>query len=92
VSQLRQGLFPFDRRAGPSELNLSPALERIATLAGTVAASFEKGAGLLQEKSGTRLGKSTIQRTSEDVGARLAQQLQSGQTYGRKVVRPWHKD
>jgi hypothetical protein len=87
-----KGLFPFDRQAGLSARNLTPALERVATLAGTVADSFEKGSDLLQEMSGTRLGESTIERTSEDVGARLAKELQSGQTYGLKVVWPWHKD
>src|SRR4029077_16136856 len=44
-----RGLFPFDRQAGLTTRNLTPALERVATLAGAVADSFEKGADLLQE-------------------------------------------
>jgi len=46
-----------------TERNLTPALERIATLAGTVADSFEKGADLMHEMSGIRLGESTVERT-----------------------------
>src|SRR5206468_1340054 len=43
------GLFPFDQQAGLTTRDLTPALERVATLAGTVADSFEKGADLLAE-------------------------------------------
>lgn len=87
-----QGLFPFDRQAGLTSRNLTPALERIATLAGTVADSFEKGADMLQEMAGVRLGESTVERTSEDAGQRLAEAVQAGRTFGPKVLWPWHKD
>ena len=49
------GLFPFDEAAGLTARRLTPALERVATLAGTVADSFEKGAELLEEMAGFRL-------------------------------------
>ena len=39
-----KGLFPFDRDAGLTARDLTPALERVATLAGAVADSFEKAA------------------------------------------------
>jgi hypothetical protein len=45
-----QGLFPFDRRAGLTDRDLTPGLERTAALAGAVADSFEKGAALIEEK------------------------------------------
>ena len=50
-----QGLFPFDRQAGMTTRDLTPALERVATLAGAVADRFEKGAELLEELAGARL-------------------------------------
>jgi hypothetical protein len=87
-----QGRFPFDAQAGLTARKLTPALERVAALAGTVADSFEKAAELVQEMAGTRLGESTVERTTEEAGQRLAQQLQAGQTFGPKVVWPWHKD
>src|SRR5207248_2791061 len=64
------GLFPFDRQVGLTTRSLTPALERVTTLAGTVADSFEKGAELLHEMAGVRLGESTVERTTEDAGGR----------------------
>jgi len=87
-----QGAFPFDQQAGLTAKNLSPGLERVAALAGSVAGSFAKGADLLHEMAGVRLGESTVERTAEDAGERRAQQVQAGQTLGPKEVWPWHKD
>jgi hypothetical protein len=87
-----KGLFPFDQEAGLSVRNLTPGLERVATLAGTVADSFDKGTDLLHEMAGVRLGESTVERTTEDAGGRLAEALQAGQTFGPQTVWPWHKD
>ena len=50
-----QGIFPFDEAAGLAARKLTPALERVASLAGIVADSFEKGAELLHEMAGVRL-------------------------------------
>jgi hypothetical protein len=87
-----KGLFPFDQQAGLTARKLTPGLERVATLAGTVADSFEKGADLLQEMAGIRLGESTVERTTEDAGNRLAQDVQAGRTFGLRVLWSWHKD
>ena len=67
-------------------------MERVATLAGTVADSFEKGADLLEEMAGVRLGESTVERTTEDAGQRLAEAVGAGVALGPKVDWPWHKD
>ena len=87
-----QGLFPFDRDAGLTTRDLTPALERIATLAGAVADSFEKGAELLAEMAGARLSEATVERTTEDAGRRLAEAVAGGATFGPRVDWPWHKD
>jgi hypothetical protein len=87
-----RGLFPFDQQAGLTAQNLTPALERVAALAGAVADSFEKGGDLLHEMAGVRLGESTVERTTEGAGARLAGQLQAGVTFGPRAVWPWPKD
>jgi hypothetical protein len=42
--------------------------------------------------AGPRLSESTVERTTEGAGARLAEELQAGTTFGPKVVWPWHKD
>ena len=87
-----EGLFPFDRDAGLTARDLTPALERVATLAGTVADSFEKAAELLDEMAGVRLGESTVERTTEDAGGRLAGAVAAGTTFGPRADWPWPKD
>lgn len=87
-----KGLFPFDRQAGLTTRDLTPALERVASLAGAVADSFEKGADLLEEIGGVRVSESTVERTTEDAGHRLAEAVSAGSTWGPKVDWPWHKD
>jgi hypothetical protein len=64
----------------------------VVALAGTVADSFEKGAELVHEMAGVRLGESTIERTAEDAGQRLAADVRAGRALGPKVTWPWHKD
>ena len=86
------GLFPFDQQAGLTSRRLTPGLERVVALAGTVSESFEKGADLMHEMAGVRLGESTVERTTEDAGQRLAAAVQASKTFGPKVVWPWHKD
>jgi hypothetical protein len=87
-----KGLFPFDQEAGLTTRHLTPATERVATLAGAVADGFEKGADLLEELAGLRLGESTVERTTEDAGRRLAEAVEAGTTLGPRVDWPWHKD
>jgi hypothetical protein len=87
-----QGQCPFDRRAGLPEHRLTAAVEQLASLAGAVAPSFERGAELLEEMSGVRLSESTLQRTTEDVGGRLAGLLGQGVTFGPAVGWRWHAD
>jgi hypothetical protein len=77
-----KGLFPFDQQAGLTARHLTPAAERVATLAGAVADSFEKAAELLEELSGIRLGESTVARATENAGRRLADAVEAGTTLG----------
>lgn len=86
------GIFPFDEAAGLTPRRLTPALERVTTSAGAVADSFEKGAELLEEMAGVRLGESTVERTTEDAGRRLADAVQGVVVLGPKGDWPWHKD
>jgi len=87
-----KGLFPFDRDAGMTTRDLTPALERVATLAGAVADSFEKAAELVEEMAGTRISEATVERTAEDAGRRLAGAVADGATFGPKADWPWGKD
>jgi hypothetical protein len=71
---------------------LSPAVERLATLCGAVADSFEKGTELLKETAGIVLSESTVQRTTEAAGTRIAQHVQKGHTFGGIESWDWFRD
>jgi hypothetical protein len=87
-----KGQFPFDAQVGIPDHNITPAVERLSSLAGGVSPGFEKGADLLEEMSGVDLSESTIQRITEDVGARIALLLSQEITPGPRVVWQWHRD
>jgi hypothetical protein len=87
-----QGRCPFDEQTGISARDLTPAAEQLATLAGAVADSFGKGADLLLEMANLRLSESTVQRTTEDAGARLAGLLAEGVTFGPAQRWTWNRD
>lgn len=87
-----KGLCPFDSHAGIPDHQLTPAVERLASLAGAVGSSFEKGAELLEEMSGVALSESTVERTTEDVGTRIAQALGRGVTFGPRAEWSWRLD
>ncbi len=87
-----QGFTPFDLQAGFTDRQLTPAAERLATLAGATCESFERGADHLAEMAGIRLSESTVERTTEDVGARLAEMFSQDQTVGPAVQWKWHLD
>jgi len=87
-----QGQCPFDHHAGIPTHQLTPAVERLASLAGAVASSFEKGSELLEEMSGVDLSESTVERTTEDVGARIAALLAAEVTVGPRVDWTWRRD
>jgi hypothetical protein len=87
-----RGYYPFDQHAGIPTHQLTPAVERLASLAGGVSPSFEKGAELLQEMSGVALSESTVERTTEDIGQRIAALLGQGITFGPRLVWCWRRD
>ncbi len=87
-----KGQCPFDAHAGIPSHQLTPAVERLASLAGAVGSSFEKGAELLEEMSGVALSESTLERTTEDVGTRIAQALGQGVTFGPRAEWSWRLD
>jgi hypothetical protein len=86
------GFFPFDRDSGLTDRNLTPALERLATLAGAVADSFDKGAELLEEMAGASLSESTVGRTAVDAGLRWQRRAAAGEVLGGPTAWAWRPD
>ena len=77
---------------GLSAANLTPAVERLTTLTGAIADSFEKGGELLEETAGIHLCESTIQRTTEAAGRRIAETFAQGKTFGPAQPWSWYRD
>jgi len=72
--------------------SLTPAAEEISSLAG-VLGSFADGAErVLLKMCGLRLSESTVERTTEAAGQRVAAQLQAGQPLGPTEQWTWQKD
>jgi hypothetical protein len=86
------GSCPWDQEVGLTEQHLTPAVERLATLTGGVADSFEKGSELLAETAAVHLSEATVQRTTEATGRRIAQALNQGHTFDVGPSWNWYLD
>jgi hypothetical protein len=86
-------VVPWDQRVGLTAKRLTPAAEELVTLMGTTGESFEEAAKkLLPKMASIRLSESTVQRTSEAAGKRLATLLKEKKTLGGPRPWTWHKD
>ena len=87
-----RGYQPWCGRLQLGKRSLTPAAEEISSLAG-VLGSFADGAErVLQKMSGLRLSESTIERTTEAAGERVAAQLEAGKSLGPTEQWAWQKD
>jgi len=88
-----RGVIPWDRTVGLTTRQFTPATERLVTLAGSLSDSFQEAAEkVLPEMAGLRIAETTVQRTTEGVGQRLAEHLRQGRTFGFPNHWQWHKD
>jgi len=82
----------FDPLLRLSTQALTPATEEVVAMAG-VLDSFADGAErVLRKMAGLRLSESTVERTTEAAGQRVADQLQAGKSLGPTTQWDWQKD
>jgi hypothetical protein len=86
------GFCPWDQVLHLTAPALSPGAEEVACIAGVQASFAEASQRSLQRLTGLRLSESTVERTTEAAGQRVAQALEAGQTFGPKQPWAWHKD
>ena len=86
------GHFPWDEILRLSPKALTPGAEEVVTLLGIQDAFGKVADRTLSKATGLRLSESTVQRTTEAAGQRLAERLSAGAVFGPKTVWPWHKD
>lgn len=90
-SHCHTGLFPSDEEFGISDKKTPGATEVIALMG--VLEPFEEGAAeVLPRLSGLNVSASTVQRTTETVGADVALRREQGESFGPNVSWNWHTD
>src|SRR5205085_642774 len=84
------GQFPWDEQLRVSPQRLTPGAQEVVCLAG-IQESFGKAAErTLVKLAGLRLSESTVERTTEAAGTRLAERLQAGAVFGPQQSWQWH--
>lgn len=87
----RSGFCPWDEVLDLDASDTTPAAREVVSMAGAVEA-FGQAAAFLERMSGVRLSESSVQRTSEAVGADIGRRLDRGETFGAAADWDWHKD
>jgi hypothetical protein len=87
-----QGHVPWDQTLGLGATALTPAASEAASIAG-VQTSFAQSAEItLHKLCGLRLSESTVERVTEDAGARLRTLLEDQTTFGAEKPWAWQLD
>lgn len=83
---------PWDKTLGLTQKALTPAAEQVTAQAGVLASFGEASERTLKTLCGLKVSESTVERTTEDAGRRIAERLEQGQTQGPKQSWPWQRD
>lgn len=83
---------PWDQTLGLTEKALTPAAAQVAAQAGVLAGFGEAAERTLRSMCGLRISESTVQRTTEAAGRKVAEQLEAGQTQGPAESWEWQRD
>ena len=86
------GRKPWDQALGLTSKSLTPAAEQLSAQAGVLASFAEASQRTLVSMSGLRISESTVERASEEAGARLQRKLNQGQTQGPRQSWEWQRD
>ena len=83
---------PWDLQLAVGRRDLTPAATEIVTLAGTLGPFGQAAERVLVKMTGLRLSESTVERTTEESGARLDKLLRAKTQLGAKRIWPWQRD
>lgn len=87
------GVVPWDQTVGLTPRSFTPATERLVCLAGTLSDGFAEAAEkVLPEMAALQVAETTVQRTAEAAGQRLAEHYRGGGTLGFPHPWSWHRD
>lgn len=88
----RQGYCPWEQALGLRDGELTPAACELTTLAGLLSSFEEARSKVLPKLAGLRLCASTVQRSTEAVGAELGRRLAAGEVFGAPAAWDWQAD
>jgi len=88
----RQGQVPWDASLALGRRDLTPAAAEVTTLAGTLGSFAQARERVLLKMAGLWLSESTVERTTEEAGARLSQLRRAKVCFGAKRLWPWQRD
>lgn len=83
---------PLDGAIGLRSHDLTPAADEVVSLSGLQDAFVVGAEKLLRRMTGLQLSESTVQRTTEAAGMRVADAQHAGQTFGSPTPWNWHRD
>jgi hypothetical protein len=86
------GHTPRDGALGLGGERLSRGATEVVTLAGAVSSFAEAATKVLPKLSGLRVSESTVERTTERVGADVGTRLGRGETFGKSRDWAWSTD
>jgi len=87
-----QGVCPWDAELGVTATALSPGVEEVTCIAGVQSSFAEASVKVLPKLAGLQLAESTVERTTEAAGLRLAAAQQGEQSKEPPQAWAWHKD
>lgn len=83
---------PWDASLAVGRRDLTPAAAEVVTLAGTLSSFAEASERVLRKMAGLRIGESTVERTTEEAGARLRALRRARTRFGPQRAWPWQRD
>lgn len=72
--------------------DLTSAAAEVTALAGTLVSFAQASQRVLLQLAGLRLSEATVERTTEDAGARLSKLRAARVSFGTKRLWPWQRD
>lgn len=87
-----RGHCPRDTALGATGTDLSPGAAELVALAGTLSSFAEAAQKTLPKLAGLVVGESTVERTTERVGADVGDHLAEGRTFGTGTAWAWSAD
>ena len=87
-----EGYLPWEQTLGLSNQRLTPAASEVVSMLGVLTSFAEVSERTLRKACGLRLSESTVERTTEAAGERLAKLLEKRIKFGPSEHWEWERD